>query len=175
MSRPAKQGSSASQVGQFKIWGADMDRKWILLALVFILIGSVSAADLENRDFDGYFSMDVPKGANFTNSSINITENATDDVIVTYMGDRLEITYMNAQFLFENQSSEYFEVVFELLYPGFEIYHSSSDENMTLFEAVDEDWVAYPVVGIADGNRMVFVIGEDLNLVKEMGASIKFD
>lgn len=152
-----------------------MDRKWILLALVFILIGSVSAADLENRDFDGYFSMDVPKGANFTNSSINITENATDDVIVTYMGDKLEITYLNAQFLFENQSSDYFDAIFELLYPGYDLYHRGSDENMTLFEAVDEDWATYPVVGISNGNRMIFIIGEDLNLVKEMGASVKFE
>ena len=60
-------------------------------------------------------------------------------------------------------------------YPGYDLYHRGSDENMTLFEAVDEDWATYPVVGISNGNRMIFIIGEDLNLVKEMGASVKFE
>ena len=152
-----------------------MDRKWILLALVFILMGSVSAVDLESRDFDGYFSMDVPKGMNFTNNSIDVSENGTDDVIVDYEGDRLEITYLNAQFLFENHSSDYFDVIFELLYPGYDLYPRFSDENMTVFEAVDKDWDTYPVAGVASENRMILIIGEDLNLVRQMGSSVKFN
>ena len=152
-----------------------MDRKWILFGLIFILLGSVSAADLENHDFDGYFSMDVPKGTNFTNHTMNGVENGTDIVIAAYMADNLEITYLDAPHLFDDHAPDYFVMMFEMLYPGFELYHSGSEGNVTLFEAVDGDWTSYPVVGTADGNKMIFIIGDDFNLIKEMGSSIKFN
>ena len=160
-------------MGQF-IWGAAMDRKWILFGLIFLLLGSVSAADLESHDFDDYFSMDVPKGANFTNETISFAENGTDNVIVDYEGDKLEITYADAPLLFKNHSSDYYEVMFDLLYPGYVLNSTGSEGNLTVFEAFDDFGETFPVVGTANGNRMIIVIGDDLDLVKQMGASIRF-
>ena len=137
-------------------------------------MGSVSAADLENHDFDGYFSMDVPKGADFRNDTISFSENGTDNVIVDYGGDKLEITYADAPLLFKNHSSDYYEVMFDLLYPGYVLNSTGSEGNLTVFEAFDDFGETFPVVGTANGNRMIIVIGDDLDLVKQMGASIRF-
>lgn len=137
-------------------------------------MASVSAADLESHDFDGYFSMDVPKGADFRNDTISFSENETDNVIVAYMGETLEIAYVDAPILFKNQSSDYFEVMFDLLYPGYVLNNTGSEANMTVFEATDDFGESIPVAGIADGNKMLIVIADDLDLVKEMGSSARF-
>ena len=150
-----------------------MCRKWILFGLIFLLLGSVSAADLESHDFDDYFSMDVPKGAEFTNDAINSTENGTDNVITVYMGDTLEIVYLDSPLLFENHASDYFEVIFEALYPGVDLVSADQDGNLTVFKVVDDGEI-FSVVATASENKMVFVIGDDLDLVKQMGDSIKF-
>ena len=46
-----------------------MDKKliglFIVLFILFSTIGSVGAVKLVNKDFDGYFTMKVPKGMHF--------------------------------------------------------------------------------------------------------------
>ena len=153
-----------------------MDKKWILLGMVFLLslvIGSVGAAELESHDFGDYFTMDVPKGTDFSNQTIISAENGTTQVVAVFMGGDLEIVYLNSTKDFDKNATDHFKVIFEAIYP-MNLNHKGPEGDLIIFEA-DDDGDTYPVVVKTSGNELVYVIGDDLNLVKEMANTIKFD
>ena len=89
------------------------------------------------------------------------------------MGGDLEIVYLNSTKDFDKNATDHFKVIFEAMYP-MSFNHKGQEGNLSIFEA-DDDGDTYPVVVKASGNELVYVIGDDLNLVNEMGNTIKFD
>ena len=155
-----------------------MDKKLIILFVVFftsiLAIGSVSAVNLSNRDFDGYFSMDVPKGATFQ-KDINITdEDGIKNIYAEYTNDNIAIYYSDSPAFSENSSAWFFQTMFEVVNPDLSKCYESQEDNLRILEPTANNHLTFSIVGTSEGNKIIMVFGQDLNLIKQMGHSIKF-
>ena len=154
-----------------------MNKKVIMVLIiffaVFLAIGSVSAANMVNKNFDG-FSMDVPKNVDFkkeTNSSAN--EDFQLDSVM-YASEDLAIIYFDSPAFSENSSSFFSQNMFESAYIDLDKCYETQDGNMTILEPTETDDTHLPMVTVNSNNKMVLIIGSDLKLVKEMGKSVEF-
>ncbi len=155
-----------------------MDRKLIILFIVFFVsvlaMGSVSASDLSNRDFGGYFSMDVPKDIKFQ-EEINVTnESGIKNVFLAELNDKISVFYMDSQMFGEDSSAWYYQTMFEGMNPDLTRCYESREGNLTILEPEVHNNKNFPLVGTNQGNKIIVVVGEDLDLIKEIGHSIKF-
>ena len=146
----------------------------ILLCISFFAICSVGAADLENYDFDGYFTMKVPKDVSFEKEINATSEEGIDVVGATYMSENIMIAYMHNPFINENSSVSLYQTFVEQVNPESTQCYESQEGNMTIFESTAEDGSQIIVIGVTSGNKMILLAGEDMSLLKEMGHSVKF-
>lgn len=155
-----------------------MNNKWIILFIVFLVsllaIGSVSAANFTNRDFDGYFSMKVPTGSTFEKESNITNESGFNIVDLAYMNDNLAIFYFDDPAYSENSSACFYQMMFETMNPDLAECYESQEGNLTILEPVAKNDMNFPLVGTSQGNKIIIVMGDDVNLIKQMGTSIKF-
>ena len=154
-----------------------MNKKVIMVLILFFVavlaMGSVSAANMVNKNFDG-FSMDVPKNVDFkkeTNSSAN--EDFQIDSVM-YASEDLAIIYFDSPAFSENSSAFFSQLMFESLNVDLDKCYETQEGNMTILEPTQSDDNHFPVVSVHEGNRMVVISGVDLKLVKEMGKSVEF-
>ena len=156
-----------------------MNKKFIGLFIIFLVailaIGSVGAANLKTNDFDGYFSMKIPKDVNFQKQSDSINDNGFNMDMLLYASEELVIIYMDAPMLSENSSAFLYQGMFESMYPDLDECYESQEGNLTILEPKTIDDMHMPIVGSSSGSQLVIIIGKDLDLITEMGESIKFD
>ncbi|WP_407424057.1 DNA adenine methylase [Methanobrevibacter sp.] len=115
-----------------------MNKKWIILILLcvsFFAIGSVGAANLENYDFDGYFTMNVPGDVSFEKEINDTSENGFDMVNAAYMSENIVIFYMDSPTLSDNSSVFIYQRMFEQLNPGSDKCYESQEGNLTILES----------------------------------------
>ena len=146
----------------------------ILLCVSFFAIGSVGAADLENYDFDGYFTMKVPNDVTFEKEINNTSEEGIDVVSANYMGENIIIAYMYNPIINENSSVFLYQTVLEQINPESSQCYESQEGNLTILESTLEDGSQIAIVGVSSGNKLIVIGGEDVSLLKEMGHSVKF-
>ena len=155
-----------------------MDKKWIILFVIFFVsllaIGNVGAANLSNRDFDGYFSMKVPKGVNFQKQANSTDDSGFNADTLSYLSEDLGIMYMDAPMISENMSTFFYQSLFESMYPDLDECYETQDGNLTILKPKTIDDTHMPIVGSCSGTKLVMIFGKDLDLIKEMGESIKF-
>lgn len=154
-----------------------MDKKWIMLFIIFLVsilaIGSVSAVNFSNRDFDGYFSMNVPKDVKLQ-KNVTINESGINEVSASYGNENLAIFYMDS-FMFSESSSKYFyQTFFESINMGLTECYETQDGNLTILEPKTHNNLELSLVGTCSGNKTIILLGDDVNLLKQMGNSIKF-
>ena len=156
-----------------------MNKKFIGLFVIFLVailaMGSVGAANLKTNDFDGYFSMKIPKDVNFQKQSDSINESGFNMDMLTYASEELAIIYMDAPVLSENSSTFLYQNMFESMYPDLDECYESQEGNLTILEPKTIDEAHMPIVGSSSGSQLVMIVGKDLDLITEMGESIKFD
>lgn len=156
-----------------------MNKKFIGLFVIFLVailaMGSVGAANLKTNDFDGYFSMKIPKDVNFQKQSDSINESGFNMDMLTYASEELAIIYMDAPVLSENMSTFFYQTMFESMYPDLDECYESQEGNLTILEPKTIDEAHMPIVGSSSGSQLVMIVGKDLDLITEMGESIKFD
>lgn len=156
-----------------------MNKKFIGLFVIFLVailaMGSVGAANLKTNDFDGYFSMKIPKDVNFQKQSDSINESGFNMDMLTYASEELAIIYMDAPVLSENSSVFLYQTMFESMYPDLDECYESQEGNLTILEPKTIDEAHMPIVGSSSGSQLVMIVGKDLDLITEMGESIKFD
>ncbi len=152
-----------------------MNKRYLLLFIVFLLaIGSASAANFDNHDFDGYFTMDVPSGATFQKEINDTDEDGFHLVLASYMNDDLVITYMESPFNSENSSSWYYQTIFEGAFPELTKCYERQDGNLKILEPTTINETCVPLVGVSGGNEMVMIVGKDIDVLKQMGNSVEF-
>jgi len=95
-----------------------MNKKVIMVLIIcftaVLAMGSVSAANMVNKNFDG-FSIDVPKNVDFkkeTNSSAN--EDFQMDSVM-YVSEDLFIIYFDSPMFSQNSSSYFSQLMFEMM------------------------------------------------------------
>lgn len=156
-----------------------MDKKWICLFIIFLAailaVGSVNAADLENHDFKGYFSMKIPKNVHFDKQDDSTHEGGIDTIILTYVSDDLVIMYMDTPIYTENSSVFFYQTFFESICPDLDKCYESQEGNLTILEPKKINDEHLPMVGTSSGSEMVIITGKDLDLIKEMGESVDFN
>lgn len=155
-----------------------MDKKWICLFIIFLAaimaMGSVNAVKLENHNFKDYFSMEIPKDVTFEKQEDSSHENGIDMVMLSYMSENLVIIYMDSTFVSENSSEFFVQSMFESSYPDLDECYETQDGNLTILKPKTIDDTHMPIVGSCSGTKLVMIFGKDLDLIKEMGESIKF-
>ena len=156
-----------------------MDKKWICLFIIFLAailaVGSVNAADLENHDFKGYFSMKIPKNVHFDKQDDSTHEGGIDTIILTYVSDDLVIMYMDTPIYTENSSVFFYQSFFESICPDLDKCYESQEGNLTILEPKKINDEHLPMVGVSSGSEIVIIAGKDLDMIKEMGESVDFN
>ena len=156
-----------------------MDKKWICLFIIFfaavMAVGSVNAADLENHDFKGYFSMKIPKNTHFEKEDDSSHENGLDMVYLSYMNENLVIIYMDTPVYTENSSVFFYQTFFESTFPDLDKCYETQEGNLTILEPKKINDEHFPMVGVSSGSEIVIIMGKDLDLIKEMGESVDFN
>ena len=154
-----------------------MNKKVIMVLIiffaVFLAIGSVSAANMVNKNFDG-FSMDVPKNADFKKETNSSAKEDFQMDSVMYVSEDLFIMYFDSPMFSQNSSSYFSQLMFEMMNVDLDKCYETQEGNMTILEPTQSDDNHFPVVSVHEGNRMVVISGVDLKLVKEMGKSVEF-
>ena len=155
-----------------------MDKKWICLFIIFLAaimaMGSVNAVKLENHNFKDYFSMEIPKDVTFEKQEDSSHENGIDMVMLSYMSENLVIIYMDSTFVSENSSEFFVQSIFESSYPDLDECYETQEGNLTILEPKKIDGMHYPMVATGSGSEVVMIMGNDLDLIKEMGDSVDF-
>lgn len=155
-----------------------MDKKWILvLSVLFVsllAIGSVNAANLVDRDFDGFFSMEVPKGTTFQKDINNTSENNLTNVFAGYTNENMGIIYSDSFVFSENSSRFSYQGMFEAMNPDSTKCYESQDGDLTILEPTVTGDLNIPLVCKSSGNKMIIIFGKDLDTLKKMGHSVKF-
>ena len=155
-----------------------MNKKVIGLFIIFfaavLAMGSVGAATLKTNDFDGYFSMKVPKNVNFQKQANSSGDSGFNADMVTYASEDLVIMYMDSSMISENMSTFFYQSMFESMYPDLDDCYETQDGNLTILKPKTIDDTHMPIVGSCSGTKLVMIFGKDLDLIKEMGKSIKF-
>ena len=156
-----------------------MNKKVIGLSIIFLAailaMGSVGAANLKTNDFDGYFSMKIPKDVNFQKEVNSTEDNGFNMDTVSYASEELVIIYMDSPFTSENMSTFFYQTMFESIYPDLDECYESQEGNLTILEPKTIDDMHMPIVGSSSGSQLVMIVGKDLDLITEMGESIKFN
>ena len=146
----------------------------ILLCVSFFAIGSVGAADLENYDFDGYFTMKVPKDISFEKEINDTSEDGIVMVNANYFTENIAISYMCSPMINENSSVFFYQTMLEQINPESSQCYESQEGNLTILESTLEDGSQIALVGVSTGNKLIVIGGEDVSLLKDMGHSVKF-
>lgn len=156
-----------------------MDKKWICLFIIFLVailaMGSVNAADLEDHNFKGYFSMKIPKNVHFEKQDDISDENGLKIVSLEYFSDDLAIMYMDTPVYTENSSEFFYQTFFESICPDLNKCYETQEGNLTILEPKKINDEHLPMVGVSSGNEIVIIMGKDLDLMKEMGESVDFN
>lgn len=156
-----------------------MNKKLMGLFIIFFVaifaVGCVSAANLENHNFNNYFSMKIPKDISFEKENDSSHENGFDMDYLTYASDELVIMYFNTPIYTENSSQAFYQMMFESIYPDLSECYESQEGNLTIIEPKNIDEMHIPIVGSSSGTEIVIIAGQDLKLIKQMGKSIDFN
>ena len=153
-----------------------MNKRFIGIFVIFFVavlaMGSVSAA---NHDFDGYFSMDIPKGTTFEKEDMSTNEGGVKMIDVVYMNDDLMVEYSDNP-AFSNESSVYvYQTTFELVNYDLTQCYETQDGNVTLLKPKVVDDEHFPMAFVGDGNKIVMVAGKDSDSIKKMAKSVEFE
>ena len=156
-----------------------MDKKWICLFIIFFValmaVGSVNAADLEDHNFKGYFSMKIPKNVHFEKQDDSSEEDGLKIVSLAYLSDDLGIVYFDTPIYTENSSEFCYQTVFESTFPDLDECYETQEGNLTILEPKKINNEHFPMVGVSSGSEIVIIMGKDLDLIKEMGESVDFN
>ncbi len=152
-----------------------MNKKYLLLFIVFLLaIGSASAANFDNHDFDGYFTMDVPSGATFQKDINETNEEGIKLIVANYMSNDFAIMYMDSPLNTENSSAWFYQSFFEVGNPDLTKCYERQEGNLKILEPTTSNEASFPVVGVSSGNKMIIIMGNDTDVLEQMGKSVEF-
>lgn len=148
---------------------------FIVFFVAILAMGSVNAVDLTHHNFDNHFSMKIPSGTTF-----ELQEGSNQDVVdgmvfLTYVSeDNLLVMYADTPMISEASADYWFQSIFQSMDPDATKCYESQEDNLKILEPISNDGTQLPLVGINEGNKTVMLIGEDVDLLKEMGHTLKF-
>lgn len=95
--------------------------------------------------------------------------------LLSYIGeDGIVFMYADSPMISEGSEDYWFQLLFQSVYPDATKCYESREGNLKILEQISNDGTQFPFVGIHEGNKTVIIIGEDVDLLKEMGHTLKF-
>lgn len=156
-----------------------MNKKFLLIILICLTLaltlGSVSAAEFTNHQFGNDFSMKIEKGTHFEKNSTKLDLFEMESKMTVYMNEKLVIAYTDSPIFAGNSSSLFYQYMFEQTNPDLSQCYETQDDDLTILQPVKQDKTHVNLVGVSSGNKTVMIIGQDINDLKTMGKSVKFD
>ena len=153
-----------------------MNKKIILFAGILFVsllaINSVSAAQYVTHDFDGYFTMQVPDDVTFQK---DVNTAVGENNFITYQNENIVIMYCDSFFVSENSSTYFIQTIFEELNPDLSTCHESQEDGLLILEPTTNNDLNFITVGKCSGNKVLIIVGDDLELIKGMAKSAKFN
>ena len=158
-----------------------MDKKFILICVIALAlsVGAVSAVNLENKNFDDAFSIDVPKDSNFVlqamdeGSSFNFSSNVSLKMHVDEK-NQIVIIYSDIPLISNNSVDWWYQNMFQSMNPDLDSCYETQIGDMKYLKPVNESPTNVALAGTNKGNNTVMVAGSDYDLVKSMGKTVKF-
>lgn len=154
-----------------------MNKKVLGLSAIFIVavlaMGAVSATDLSNHDFGDYFSMKTPD-VNFEKQENSTGEEGFEMDMVSYVSEDLVIFYSDSPLFSEDSCYSIYQMMFGLVNPDLTECYESQEGNLRILEPTTNDETHFALVGVNSGNKTVMLFGNDVDLLSEMGHTIKF-
>ena len=155
-----------------------MNKKFIGLFIIFFVailaMGSVGAAKLENHNFDDNFWMKVPKDTTFQKQNDSINENGLNQISLSYINNDLLVLYMDSMGVSENSSKWFYQTMFESINMDLNECYETQEGDLIILEPKKIDEMHFPVVGVSSGNKNVMLMGNDVDLLKDMAHTIEF-
>lgn len=140
--------------------------KYLVLFIVAatITVGAVAAADLEENNFDDKFSALAPVDANFaTFSAEGVYVWGMDDPTMWYI-------FIDN----ENINDDTIEDFWTEMGKEFDMEKTKNDGDLVIFD-VNNDTLGTNAVGLYQEGKVLVVTGEDLNELKKIVKSAKFE
>ena len=158
-----------------------MDKKFILICVIALAlsVGAVSAVNLENKNFDDAFSINVPKDSNFVlqamdeGSSFNFSSNVSLKMHVDEK-NQIVIIYSDIPLISNNSVDWWYQNMFQSMNPDLDSCYETQIGDMKYLKPVNESPTNVALAGTNKGNNTVMVAGSDYDLVKSMGKTVKF-
>ena len=150
-----------------------MNKRLIGVSIIFLIaVLAMGSASAVSHDFDGQFSMNIPKGTTFQKEDMS---NGEEGINILYMNDELMVEYFDSVSFSEESSKYFYQTTFEMANSDLDQCYETQEGNVTLLQPVTSDGQHFPMAFVESGHKMVIVIGEDASSIKKMAESVVFE
>lgn len=156
-----------------------MKSKYLIgIGLIFIILltcGCVNAK-MQEHDFEHYFSMDVPKNSNFEKLEGKLYDNLPfEETDYVDSKNNIVIGYISDSMVSEDNVDCNYNQLFKLINPKLKECFEYQEGNIKVLEPKKKSNENFAVVGLHQDNDTIIIIGNDVDTLKEMAHSVKFN
>lgn len=140
--------------------------KFLILFIVAasLTVGTVAASNLVDHNFDGKFTALYPEGDNFASYS--------GDGITVWGDSSTTLWYIYAEN--DGIDSSTIDKIWDGFCDKFSMKITKTDGDMTIFK-VNNETLGTDAIGIYEDGKAFMVTGENLDELKDIAKSVKFD
>lgn len=160
-----------------------MNNKYLSIMTIFLLgvmlcMGAVSAKAMKTNDFDD-FEMDIPNDSNFVKQELEDDPKDSDMPlsVETYIDETnlIVLAYIDSPMFAGENNAAIYQAMFSTINPNINQSYESQDDELRIIEPIPKSDMNFPMVGLTSGNKTIMLFGQDIDLLKEMGHSVKFN
>ena len=145
---------------------------------VILCMGAVCAKSMTSQNF-GDFRVDVPKNSDFVEQDLDVDESENSDIPLsgeTYVDEKniLMLVYIDSPLFAGENNAAIYQLMFSTTNPDLNQSYESQEGNLRIIEPVKKSEMNFSMVGLTSGNKTMLIFGQDVDLLKEMGHSVKF-
>ncbi len=140
--------------------------KFLILFIVVasLTVGTVAASNLVDHNFDGKFTALYPDGdhfASFSEKGVAVWGDSDNKLWYVYAED-------------DAIDSSSINEMWNIFCDKFNMKIDKTEGDMTIFK-VNNETLGTDAIGIHEDNKVFLVTGDDLNELKDIAKSVKFD
>lgn len=155
-----------------------MKNRYVLIfCLIFIILftcGCVSAK-MQQHNFEHDFTMDVPKDSNFEKVESELySELPFEETDYIDEKNKIVVGYICDPMISDENVDCNYDELFKLINPDLDECFEYQESNMKILEPKKKSDDNFAVVGLHQDNNTVILVGNDVDMLKEMMQSVEF-